>query len=70
MCCISGKVNFCSYQFLLMTFLINHYYNKFYDNYIEANNNDYMIKDLINIRNNFLKKKKIYLIKLFLESLY
>ena len=53
-----GKVNFCSYQFLLMTFLINHYYNKFYDNYIEANNNDYMIKDLINIRNNFLKKNK------------
>tara|TARA_B110000037_G_scaffold198683_1_gene237786 strand:+ start:365 stop:1585 length:1221 start_codon:yes stop_codon:yes gene_type:complete len=53
----SKNINICSFQFLLMTLLIIHFYHKFYNNRNEFNNMDFMLKNIINIRNKYLKNK-------------
>lgn len=50
------NINVCSFQMLILTMLSQYFYHNTYKNMVEAKNFDFMIEDIINIRNNYLKK--------------
>ena len=52
------NINVVTFPYMLQTFLINYIYNSINNNKTEASNLDFLLEDIIKIRNNYLEKHK------------
>jgi hypothetical protein len=52
------NINICSFQIMVLFMLSQYFYCTTYRNTVEAKNYDFMLEDIINIRNDYLKKNK------------
>lgn len=51
------NINIVTFPYMIQTLLIKHIYYHINNNKIESSNFDYLLEDIIKIRNNYLKKK-------------
>ena len=52
------KINIVTFPYMVQTLLIKHIYYHINNNKLESHNFDYLLEDIIKIRNNYLKKNK------------
>ena len=52
------KINIVTFPYMIQTLLIKHIYYHINSNKLESQNFDYLLEDIIKIRNNYLKKHK------------
>lgn len=52
------KINIVTFPYMIQTLLIKHIYYHINNNKLESQNFDYLLEDIIKIRNNYLKKHK------------